>query len=46
MPGSEKGVHPAKLNMSDCFAYACARSHGAPLLYKGDDFSGTDVERA
>jgi ribonuclease VapC len=41
-----KGVHPAKLNMGDCFAYACAKVHGVPLLYKGDDFSQTDIEAA
>jgi ribonuclease VapC len=41
-----KGVHPAKLNMGDCFAYACARANGAPLLYKGDDFALTDIEPA
>ncbi len=41
-----KGVHPAKLNMGDCFAYACARAHAAPLLYKGDDFSHTDIRAA
>jgi len=41
-----KGVHPAKLNMGDCFAYACARTNGAPLLYKGDDFALTDIEPA
>ena len=35
--------HPARLNMGDCFAYACARAHGAPLLYKGDDFVHTDL---
>lgn len=39
-----KGVHPAKLNMGDCFAYACAKVHGAPLLYKGEDFALTDIE--
>jgi ribonuclease VapC len=38
-----KGRHPAKLNMGDCFAYACARTHGAPLLFKGDDFARTDI---
>lgn len=38
--GSE---HPAKLNMGDCFAYACAKTNGAKLLYKGDDFSKTDL---
>jgi len=41
-----KGRHPARLNMGDCFAYACARTHGVPLLFKGDDFSQTDVEVA
>lgn len=38
-----KGRHPARLNMGDCFAYACARTHGIPLLFKGDDFSQTDI---
>lgn len=41
-----KGRHPAKLNMGDCFAYACARTHAAPLLFKGDDFSRTDITAA
>lgn len=41
-----KGAHPARLNMGDCFAYACAKVHGAPLLYKGDDFALTDIEAA
>lgn len=35
--------HPAKLNMGDCFSYACAKANGAALLYKGDDFSRTDL---
>ncbi len=35
--------HPADLNFGDCFAYACAKALGAPLLFKGDDFSKTDV---
>lgn len=35
--------HPAKLNMGDCFAYACAKSNQAKLLYKGNDFSHTDL---
>ena len=38
-----KGRHPARLNMGDCFAYACARTQGLPLLFKGDDFSQTDI---
>jgi ribonuclease VapC len=38
-----KGRHPARLNMGDCFAYACAKTNGVPLLFKGDDFTQTDV---
>jgi ribonuclease VapC len=41
-----KGRHPAALNFGDCFAYACARQLDTPLLYKGDDFSQTDIEIA
>lgn len=41
-----KSRHPAALNFGDCFAYACARHEGVPLLYKGDDFSRTDIESA
>ena len=41
-----KGRHPAALNMGDCFAYACARTNGARLLFKGGDFAHTDIERA
>lgn len=37
------GQHPARLNMGDCFAYACAKTNDARLLYKGDDFSKTDL---
>src|SRR3954447_17958750 len=33
-----KGRHRASLNLGDCFAYACAKSLGVPLLCKGDDF--------
>ncbi|MEX6507987.1 type II toxin-antitoxin system VapC family toxin [Jiella sp. M17.18] len=35
--------HPADLNFGDCFAYACAKASGVPPLYKGDDFSQTDL---
>lgn len=35
--------HPAGLNFGDCFAYALAKATGEPLLFKGDDFSRTDV---
>ena len=38
-----RGRHPAALNVGDCFAYALARSRGEALLFKGDDFSATDV---
>jgi ribonuclease VapC len=38
--------HPAALNLGDCFAYALARASGRPLLFKGDDFSLTDVQPA
>jgi ribonuclease VapC len=41
-----KGRHPARLNMGDCFAYACARHYRRPLLYKGGDFALTDIETA
>jgi ribonuclease VapC len=41
-----KGRHPAHLNMGDCFAYACARHLGEPLLFKGSDFPLTDIEPA
>lgn len=41
-----KSRHPAALNFGDCFAYACARHDGVPLLYKGDDFPRTDIEPA
>jgi ribonuclease VapC len=38
-----KGLHPAALNICDCFAYALARDQGCPLLFVGDDFAKTDV---
>lgn len=39
-----KGQHSAGLNFGDCFAYALAQALGEPLLFKGGDFSRTDVE--
>lgn len=40
-----KGVgDPAVLNYGDCLAYGVAMAEGEPLLFKGDDFSQTDVE--
>ncbi|WP_375237005.1 type II toxin-antitoxin system VapC family toxin [Microbacterium schleiferi] len=41
-----KGRHAASLNMGDCYSYALARSLGAPLLFKGDDFTQTDIPSA
>jgi ribonuclease VapC len=38
-----RGRHPAKLNFGDCFAYALAKDSSAPLLFKGNDFSQTDI---
>lgn len=38
-----KGRHPAALNYGDCFSYALAVALQEPLLFKGDDFSQTDV---
>lgn len=35
--------HPAKLNFGDCFAYALAKSRREPLLFKGNDFTHTDI---
>jgi ribonuclease VapC len=41
-----KGRHPAGLNLGDCFAYALAKATGEPLLFKGLDFTRTDVRAA
>jgi len=41
-----KGNHPAGLNIGDCCAYALAKYSGEPLLFKGDDFSQTDIQSA
>ena len=38
-----KGRHPAKLNIGDCCSYALAQYSGEPLLFKGNDFSQTDI---
>lgn len=37
---------PARLNFGDCFSYALAKTTGLPLLFKGDDFTHTDVTPA
>ena len=41
-----KGVHPARLNLGDCFAYALAKERNLPLLFVGNDFAQTDVKPA
>lgn len=41
-----KGRHPARLNFVDCFASACGRHLGEPLMFKGADFPQTDIEAA
>ncbi len=38
-----KGKHIAGLNLGDCATYALSRSTGEPLLFKGNDFSQTDL---
>ena len=40
-----RGKHKAALNFGDCMSYALARSRDEPLLFKGEDFIHTDVER-
>jgi ribonuclease VapC len=41
-----KGQQTAALNYGDCFSYALAKATGLPLLFKGRDFSKTDIIRA
>jgi ribonuclease VapC len=42
-----KGINSkASLNLSDCAAYALAKTLGAPLLFKGNDFPETDIQSA
>ena len=36
--------HPAQLNYGDTFSYALAKIKNVPLLFKGNDFSRTDVQ--
>jgi ribonuclease VapC len=38
--------HQARLNFGDCFAYALAKAMNEPLLFKGDDFTRTDLTSA
>ena len=41
-----KGRNRAALNLADCLSYACAKAHGARLLFKGNDFAHTDIAEA
>ncbi len=41
-----RGRHEAALNFGDCFSYALAVARAEPLLFVGDDFAKTDVERS
>ena len=41
-----KGRHKAGLNFGDCLSYALAKAMGEPLLFKGNDFSQTDITAA
>lgn len=41
-----KGRHPAGLNIGDCCSYALAKCAGEPLLFKGKDFTHTDIKTA
>jgi ribonuclease VapC len=41
-----KGRHAASLNYGDCFSYALALTRSEPLLFKGEDFAKTDVNRS
>jgi ribonuclease VapC len=36
--------HPAQLNSGDCMVHGVAKAARAPLLFKGNDFSQTDIE--
>ena len=38
-----RGRHPARLNFGDCFSYALTKARNDTLLFKGDDFSKTDL---
>jgi ribonuclease VapC len=44
--GKGRGTAPAVLDFGDLFAYALARARAAPLLFKGDDFTQTDLTPA
>ena len=40
-----KNRHPAALNIGDCCSYALSVYSGEPLLFKGNDFSQTDIQK-
>jgi ribonuclease VapC len=40
-----KGRHAAGLNYGDCFSYALALTRGESLLFKGENFAKTDINR-
>jgi ribonuclease VapC len=42
--GKGRGL-PGQLNLADCMSYACAKLSGAPLMFKGNDISHTDIAR-
>jgi uncharacterized protein with PIN domain len=46
LPYGKGRGHPAQLNLSDCFAYAIAKSYRMTLLFKGEDFDKTDIPPA
>src|SRR5437870_5008877 len=39
-----RGMHPASLNIGDCFAYQVAKEHACRLLYVGENFAKTDID--
>ncbi len=41
-----KGRRPAALNLGDCASYALANHRNLPLLFKGGDFSKSDLRTA
>lgn len=41
-----KGRHPAGLNFGDCLSFATATAQNEPLLFKGDDFTQTNITNA
>ena len=40
-----KGRNTAALNCGDCISYALALTRGEPLLFKGEDFANTGINR-